>query len=167
MGSNIIWRGVSSEIPVHEITEWPVAYHGTSCENLPSILSKGLRKPGEVPWLVAMDGNGVAGKEGAIYVTPSLFYASHPVYSTLKKIRHERWIQIALKLRVRPGTCTVQANTLSNSSRNLGFAMPDGRESHVPYHSSGVFKYCKECWKVFLRHPFVLDFLSIYHSTSE
>eukprot|EP00931_Biecheleriopsis_adriatica_P086254 TRINITY_DN60965_c0_g1_i1.p1 TRINITY_DN60965_c0_g1~~TRINITY_DN60965_c0_g1_i1.p1 ORF type:complete len:428 (-),score=41.40 TRINITY_DN60965_c0_g1_i1:113-1396(-) len=106
------WFGGGAAVPFEEISSWPVAYHGTSCDNLGSILDEGLRKPGEVPWVRQAHGAAGAGPDGAIYVTPSLWYASHPVYSTLKRTGEDRWVQVALKIRVRPGMYRIQANTL-------------------------------------------------------
>lgn len=85
-------------IDFDEIKDWPISYHGTSCDKLLPILSKGLRKPGELPEVVVEHGQCGAGENGAIYLTPSLWYASHPVYSPLKKLGRERWAQAALKI---------------------------------------------------------------------
>ena len=105
---------MNSEVPLdfNTITNWPVAYHGTACEKLPSILNSGLRKPGELPWLETAHGTAGAAATGAVYVSPSLWYASHPVYSSLKRVGTERWVQIVLKLRIRPNTYRIQGNTL-------------------------------------------------------
>lgn len=101
-------------IEFDEINDWPIAYHGTSCGKLLPILSKGLRKPGELPEVVVEHGQCGADEKGAIYLTPSLWYASHPVYAPLKQLGHERWAQAVLKLRVRPGCFKIQGNTLAN-----------------------------------------------------
>mmetsp|Transcript_14811 Transcript_14811/g.47543 ORF Transcript_14811/g.47543 Transcript_14811/m.47543 type:complete len:403 (+) Transcript_14811:424-1632(+) len=53
--------------------------------------------------------------DGAIYTSPSLWLASHPVYSTLLKLDDERWVQFAFKVRVRPNSYKVQRSTLSSS----------------------------------------------------
>jgi hypothetical protein len=98
---------VNSELPINfdEIANWPVAYHGTACDKLPSILSIGLRKPGEVPWVGAEHGCAGAGATGAVYVSPSLWYE-------LKRSGAERWVQVVLKLRIRPNSYRAQGNTL-------------------------------------------------------
>jgi len=106
------WPGVTLD---KILSTWPVAYHGTSCDNLSSILNAGLRKPGEVPWVCVQHGNAGAGEAGAVYVSPSLWCSSHPVYSPLKRVGTERWVQAVLKVRVRPKSYKVQANTLGRS----------------------------------------------------
>ena len=50
----------------------------------------GLRKPGETPRAKMAHGKAGAGTDGSVYLSPSLWYASHPVYSQLKKIGEEQ-----------------------------------------------------------------------------
>lgn len=68
------------------------AFHGTSYDNLESIMRYGLKKPGDiiegkkidiVPGHIPL-GTSFQGKNNwskAIFVSPSIFYAAHPVYS--------------------------------------------------------------------------------------
>eukprot|EP00929_Paragymnodinium_shiwhaense_P098536 TRINITY_DN60003_c0_g1_i1.p1 TRINITY_DN60003_c0_g1~~TRINITY_DN60003_c0_g1_i1.p1 ORF type:complete len:630 (+),score=52.08 TRINITY_DN60003_c0_g1_i1:58-1947(+) len=99
-------------VPFEDISAWPVAYHGSTCENISSILRFGLRKPGELHWVKQAHGAAGAGAEGSLYVSPSLWIASHPVYSQLKQIGEDRYIQLVLKIKVRPGSYREQRNTL-------------------------------------------------------
>lgn len=108
-------EGAKQLIEFGEIDDWPIAYHGTSCDKLLPILSKGLRRPGELPEVVVEHGQCGADGDGAIYMTPSLWYASHPVYSPLKELGSERWAQAVLKLRVRPDSFKIQGNTLGDA----------------------------------------------------
>lgn len=106
--------GDKAALDFEEIESWPVGYHGTSCDKLKPILNDGLRKPGETPLAVIAHGSLGAGAQGSVYLSPSLWYASHPVYSTLKKIGKDRWVQAVLKLRARPTSYRIQAGSLGN-----------------------------------------------------
>lgn len=119
-----------ARIEFEEIRSWPIAYHGTKCEKLPPILKQGLRKPGELPWLCSEHGQARAGPDLAVYLSPSLWYASHPVYSPLKKIKDELWIQVVLKLRVRPGSYRVEKNTLGRRHWDLDVVFDPNFPSH-------------------------------------
>eukprot|EP00439_Symbiodinium_sp_Y106_P018775 s6671_g2.t1 len=94
---------------------WPIAYHGTSLENAPKILLTNLRRPGQGG---ATKAHGAAGarKEGTVYVTPSIYYAAHPVYAPLNQIENSssRWFQVVLQCKVEPEAFRVQCGTLSN-----------------------------------------------------
>ena len=82
--------GDKVEIDFEEISSWPVGYHGTSCDKSKPILNDGLRKPGETPLAKMAHGKAGAGTDGSVHLSPSLWYASHPVYSQLKKIGEEQ-----------------------------------------------------------------------------
>eukprot|EP00928_Gymnodinium_smaydae_P047485 TRINITY_DN31700_c0_g1_i1.p1 TRINITY_DN31700_c0_g1~~TRINITY_DN31700_c0_g1_i1.p1 ORF type:complete len:802 (-),score=44.91 TRINITY_DN31700_c0_g1_i1:64-2469(-) len=103
-----------TDVCSEEIQEWPVAYHGTSCASLASILHAGLRKPKELPGVWRKHGGCNSGPNGSLYLSPSLWYSSHPVYSTLHKIGEEQWAQAVLQLRVRPGSFRRQSSTLGS-----------------------------------------------------
>merc|ERR1712187_295560 len=81
-------------------------------ENAASILAEGLRCP-EGREMVA---HGQAGGTGqTIYLSPSVEYAAHPVYSPLVELGEEgqeHWAQLVLECRVRPGSFREQGNTL-------------------------------------------------------
>lgn len=111
-----VWLTITDQDPdFAELQGWPVAYHGTDSSNLGPILEAGLRKPGELPSVQMAHGNAGAGPDGAIYASPSLWLASHPVYSTLLKLTDDHWVQFAFKVRVRPGSYKEQASTLAVS----------------------------------------------------
>jgi len=96
-----------------KIKQWAVAYHGTEGGNVPSILVNGLRRPGDLGIKVK---HGEAGprktKSKRIYLSPSIYLASHPVYSRVFPMRQDKLGQIVFKCRVRPGSFTMQRNTL-------------------------------------------------------
>ena len=68
---------------------WQIAYHGTRCKALASILLQGLQRPGE-KGVEMLHGHGARGKR-AIYVSPSVNYAAFPVHSQLYKLDENRW----------------------------------------------------------------------------
>ncbi|CAE7369424.1 HERC1 [Symbiodinium sp. CCMP2592] len=96
-----------------EYSGWCIAYHGTSCQNVASIMLRGLRKPGD-------EGVGVAhgqaySKSGCkIYVSPSIEYAAFPVYAEFLDIERNHWAQLVLECRVRPASFVVKPGSLGN-----------------------------------------------------
>lgn len=100
-----------------------VAYHGTSAENICSILKNGLMSPasmGKSPEHGdALRGEGEE-KGHRIYVSPCINYAAHPVYSPLHKIKHndfivnKQFVQFVLQVRVAPGSYTTYGSTLGS-----------------------------------------------------
>ena len=93
---------------------WPIAYHGTSAENAPKILLTNLRKPGQ-GGATQQHGGAGASASGTIYVTPSIYYAAHPVYAPLHEVGgSSRWFQVVLQCKVRPSRFRVQQGTLGN-----------------------------------------------------
>lgn len=77
---------------------WPVAYHGTSVENVFSILGRGLR--GGI-----VDITHISSEETCqgicAYLTPSIEYAAHYRYAKPEKIK-DTYMQAVLKFRVNP-----------------------------------------------------------------
>mmetsp|Transcript_163152 Transcript_163152/g.523183 ORF Transcript_163152/g.523183 Transcript_163152/m.523183 type:complete len:641 (-) Transcript_163152:109-2031(-) len=106
-----------------EIKSWPVAYHGTDCAKAESILRSGLRKPGELPWVAKKHGAAGGGRQGSVYLSPSLGYASHPVYSALKKLGTERYVQVVFKVKVQPGSYRERPSTLNSGHWHPGVKM--------------------------------------------
>ena len=95
--------------------DWPIAYHGTNPENAAKILLSELRRPGIGG---AQQAHGAAGaaSQGTICVSPSIYYAGHPVYAPLNELEssQERWFQIVLQCKVRPSSFRLKGGTLGN-----------------------------------------------------
>lgn len=72
-------------------------------------MAEGLQQPllGE-----CAHGQAYSKSRQSIYVSPSILYASHPVYATLAKVDHYHWIQTVLEVRVRPNSFEVVRSTL-------------------------------------------------------
>lgn len=89
---------------------WCVAYHGTKSDSAARILVKGLRAPRRPDQLA----HGQAGGTGSsIYLSPSVEYAAHPVYSQLIELGPEHWAQLVMECRVAPGSFRQQRRTLA------------------------------------------------------
>lgn len=108
---------LKAETPFGEepiLSHWLLAYHGTACDAVSSILAHSqLLIPGDY----TLRGKQLSIREGHIegqrnvYVSPSLQYASHPIYAFPAESDGERF-QIVFECRVRPGSYTVQHGTL-------------------------------------------------------
>jgi len=103
---------------VEEILKnWHVGYHGTKFLNVDSIVQFGLVPPGtkiEQNNRCIVNQNGRAGAVGEkipIYVTPSISYAAHYLYTNPQKDGDE-WVYCVFQVRVRPGSFRIQGNTL-------------------------------------------------------
>eukprot|EP01121_Diplochlamys_sp_Union-15-3_P010376 TRINITY_DN2904_c0_g1_i1.p1 TRINITY_DN2904_c0_g1~~TRINITY_DN2904_c0_g1_i1.p1 ORF type:complete len:281 (-),score=49.56 TRINITY_DN2904_c0_g1_i1:10-852(-) len=94
------------------VKNWHVAYHGTDKLNVDSIMEKGLALPGTL-----VDGkeikvlHGSVGAKCAIFVSPSIEYSSHWVYTKPEKIGNE-YLYCVLQVRVKPESFKEQGNTL-------------------------------------------------------
>jgi len=96
-----------------EWTSWHKAYHGTRGEAVESIAKNGLVPPGMLAGGVKIKNlhghAGVArGKPKPIYVSPSLEYSAHPIFTD--KGSH---VQFVFEVRVKPGSYKIQGNTLA------------------------------------------------------
>ena len=109
------WRRCSLAVGnFEEYSGWCVAYHGTSCRNVASIMLRGLRRPGDEGVSVA-HGQAHSDTGCSIYVSPSIEYAAFPVYATLFEIQFlKHWAQLVLECRVRPGSFLVKPGSLGN-----------------------------------------------------
>lgn len=96
-----------------EVKSWPLVYHGTTKTSAAEILFSGLKKPE-----LKANAHGQAGSPDgrSIYVSPSIYLASFPIYTPLVKIEHGLWSQCVLQCKVRPGSYKVQRSTLSHSN---------------------------------------------------
>ena len=108
------WRRCSLAIDkFEEYSSWCIAYHGTSCRNVASIMIRGLRRPGDEGVHVA-HGQAHSTSGCSIYVSPSIEYAAFPVYAELFELQENRWAQLVLECRVRPSSFTVKPGSLGN-----------------------------------------------------
>jgi len=113
--------GETEEDVENIMQNWHVAYHGTSSANIDSIVNNGLLPPGAVApggKEIKME-RGDAGAKGrkVIYLSPSILYSSHWLYTsptkyTDKDTGEEQYYYYVLQVRVKPGSFTVQGNTL-------------------------------------------------------
>lgn len=70
-----------------------IIYHGTDPSNVSLILQQGMRPS---------FGCFLASKQRAVYLTPSIEYASHPRYAKLMRLNNDCYMQICLQIRVHP-----------------------------------------------------------------
>jgi len=107
------WLRFALRVPDFErYASWSVAYHGTRDRAALSILLKGLQGP-ETRGASAQNGQ-VGGSGNTIYTSPSVEYAAHPAYARFLQLdaADDRWGQLVLQCRVRPGSIRVQPSTL-------------------------------------------------------
>ena len=94
--------------------DWCVAYHGTTSQNLPSILLQGLQNPGE-PGVSILHGQSYSQTKRTIYLSPSIEYAAFPVYAQLFSLAEaSHWGQLVLQCRVRPDSFIERPGSLGN-----------------------------------------------------
>jgi len=102
-----------------KIKDWHVGYHGTSLINVSSIIEAGLVPPGTVlpNNEVVKSKHGKVGAKGdsiPIYISPSVEYAAHPLYTKPKPFGN-KYIYAVFQVRVNPqSNYTVQSNTLAD-----------------------------------------------------
>ena len=102
------WLRIALEVPQEVFTDdWPIAYHGTLVQNIPSILTNGLRTERANPRRQA---GSLTGKD--IYCSPSVEYASFPTYAVFEECGDQHWMQAVLQVRVRPGKFRQQPGTM-------------------------------------------------------
>ena len=98
----------------HLYKDWCVAYHGTTSQNLPSILLQGLQNPGE-PGVSILHGQSYSQTKRTIYLSPSIEYAAFPVYAQLFSLAEaSHWGQLVLQCRVRPDSFIERPGSLGN-----------------------------------------------------
>ncbi len=101
------WIRFALEVPKEVFDDdWPIAYHGTEVEYVPSILKEGLTAK------KAHRQNGSLTKK-TIYCSPSVEYAAFPTYAVFDEVSNQHWMQIVLQVRVRPGKFTQQPGTMN------------------------------------------------------
>ena len=92
---------------------WCVAYHGTRHNNIPSILQRGLLRPGDGSVQVA-HGQAHSTTGRSIYVSPSVEYAAFPVYSQFVEVGKDHWAQLVVQCRVCPFSFQEKPGSLGN-----------------------------------------------------
>lgn len=102
-----------------QFRDWPVVFHGTKdALNVMSILEQGF-KPG--------DGRYIDSNEKAVYVTPSVSYATE--YAAPPHQHANRKVQLVLQLRVKPGTYSKHGITIGE--KNNGQYDPNVPDSEI------------------------------------
>eukprot|EP01126_Amoeba_proteus_P027898 TRINITY_DN2761_c0_g1_i1.p1 TRINITY_DN2761_c0_g1~~TRINITY_DN2761_c0_g1_i1.p1 ORF type:complete len:403 (+),score=53.50 TRINITY_DN2761_c0_g1_i1:240-1448(+) len=105
------------------LDNWHIAYHGTNERSVDSIVQQGLVPPGaKLPnGTVITSLHGRAGAQGknVVYLSPSIEYASHYLYTHADKSKafdentnEPIYVHPVLQVRVKPGCFRVQGNTL-------------------------------------------------------
>ena len=108
------WRRCSLAIDnFEEFPSWCIAYHGTSCRKVASIMLRGLRRPGD-EGVDVEHGQAYSDSGCSIYVSPSIEYAAFPVYAEFFTMQDDHWAQLVLECRVRPASFTVKPGSLGN-----------------------------------------------------
>eukprot|EP00397_Hematodinium_sp_SG-2012_P020972 GEMP01021639.1.p1 GENE.GEMP01021639.1~~GEMP01021639.1.p1 ORF type:complete len:700 (+),score=113.65 GEMP01021639.1:95-2194(+) len=101
---------LSAEI-LERIRPWPMLWHGTTEEKSASVIFSSLHRPGSCGVNIS-HGQAGSATDRTIYLSPSLGYASHPVYAQFFEVDCDRWAQIVLQCKARPGTWRARHSTL-------------------------------------------------------
>lgn len=117
-------------------TNWELAWHGTRFVNLESIIRKGLLpagtgginpKPGHLR--LGEEHFGIPNWAAAIFVSPSILYASHPCYSDRVSSEFQQWC-VLVKVYCRPDNLSLYDPTVLKYKPMEG--EPDAPECRVP-----------------------------------
>ena len=106
------------------ISSWEVGWHGTKAKHLPSIFKHGLKPsgttlpggvlikppPGHIDMMASY--KGINKWAQAIFVSPSILYASHGAYAEEVMSQNKRWCVLVMA-RVKPGCYTAHPPTTS------------------------------------------------------
>ena len=104
---------------------WIKAYHGTKYNYLESIITNGLKKPGEIIFndkkVKPRKGHIDFGKTvyniknwaKAIFVSPSIYYSSCPCYSEKIKSNGKKW-RVLVEVKVKPDSFECYDSTIGN-----------------------------------------------------
>ena len=120
----------SMRIDEEEIEKWEKVYHGTRFSAVEFILNYGLQNFGEPLKNHILPGIGNYGIEdwaSAIFVSPSIFYASK--YSELVNYKNEEW-SIIMEARVKPNSFSIHGSTLYD------YKFKEGEPKNVEYRIS-------------------------------
>ena len=114
------------------LTSWKPAWHGTSFNNLSSIIKKGLLPAGtggiappdgHIP--LGMSALGIEDWAAAVFVSPSILYASHNVYAERILAEGDKWCCL-VKVYCEKGHYTKHQSTVS------GFEMDPDTDENLP-----------------------------------
>jgi hypothetical protein len=117
---------------------WVPAWHGTKFRNLESIIKYGLKPSGAKlsngsfinphPNHIKLNSyfNGFHNWARAIFVSPSIFYSSHPCYAERIISNNTRWA-VLVEVRVKPNSYTAHNSTIWRAQKI------DNEPTHVEY----------------------------------
>jgi len=115
---------------------WELAWHGTRFAYLESIIKKGLLpagtggiNPGAGHFRLGEEHFGIPNWAAAIFVSPSILYASHSCYSDRVSSEFQQWC-VLVKVYCRPGTLKSYDPTVKQYKPMEG--EPDAPECRVP-----------------------------------
>ena len=129
----------------NEINKWDKVYHGTKYVSIEFILSYGLHEFGEplknhIP--LGEKVNNIDNWASAIFVSPSIFYASQ--YSEIINSENDEWL-IIIEAKVKPNSYSIHKNTLymykfkENESENVEYRINgDGGRELYDHNMSDV-----------------------------
>ena len=117
---------------------WVPVWHGTKFKFLESIIINGLKPSGSqlkngtkilpLPGHISIDTtiSGIKNWAKAVFVSPSIFYASNPVYAQRINSNSKRWA-VLIEARVKPNSYTAHNSTV------LKYVGKSGENGHVEY----------------------------------
>eukprot|EP01126_Amoeba_proteus_P066311 TRINITY_DN9567_c0_g2_i1.p1 TRINITY_DN9567_c0_g2~~TRINITY_DN9567_c0_g2_i1.p1 ORF type:complete len:367 (-),score=48.55 TRINITY_DN9567_c0_g2_i1:211-1311(-) len=115
-----------------EIEKWHVAYHGTKSSVIWSVLNeRRIMFPGDTlkdGTVLRMAHGNCGTQKPSIYLSPTIFYASHPVYAEPFDFKGKH-VQVALQCRVKPGSYTKYRETLGNQLGIMTHIDPEVRKN--------------------------------------
>ena len=143
--------------------KWIPAWHGTKFENVESILRNGLKEAGsriiDGEMITPKDNhiqfgvkvNNVNNWANAIFVSPSIFYSTHPIYAERinSKFFGNSWA-VLIETRLKPGTYGAYHTTTERD-------IIDGEPSLVEFRVNSINKYTFEKNIHIIAITFVLD----------
>jgi len=127
---------------LHQFYDYTDAFHGTNFQALTSIAKHGLQPPGSsagsemiapAPGHIkrGVTVNGIENWSDAIFVSPSIYYAGHPVYAkVIVNNMNERWIPV-IQTKVKNGTFTRHDHTFGKNNYKVLEDEPTSLEFRV------------------------------------
>jgi len=114
----------------HRYKHWCIAYHGTKSGHATRIIAEGLQGPDNFNRVA----HGQVGGTGrTIYLSPSIEYAAHPVYSQFVMLGQDHWAQLVLECRVAPGLFREQGRTLGGGHWPLDLPFDNYFSQEAPF----------------------------------
>ena len=112
------------------LEKWEKVYHGTRFTSIEFILNYGLQNFGEPlnnHIHLGLRNNGIDNWASAIFVSPSIFYASQ--YSELINYKNEEWA-IIIEARIMPNSFSINGSTIYD------YQFKEGEPKNVEYRIS-------------------------------